>query len=118
MLRPIPNLADLLADASRISDVPAEAIPGLLGDIERLRAGLWARLTIPTATTNGPAADGDRLLTVEEAAQKLGMSKDWIYSHINADLKPAVSRIGSGERKAVRFSAAGLDRYIKIRTGR
>ena len=54
----------------------------------------------------------DRLLTVEEAATKLGTSRDWLYRH--ADQLPFTVRVS----RHVRFSAQGIDRYIRVRTGR
>lgn len=44
-LTPVPKLVDLLADPGRMSLVPSEAIPAMLGDLERLKAILWAQLT-------------------------------------------------------------------------
>jgi excisionase family DNA binding protein len=48
----------------------------------------------------------DRLLTAEEAAERLGMSKEWIYK--KAARLPFTVRVGS---RALRFSSTGIDKY-------
>jgi len=55
----------------------------------------------------------DRLLTVEEASRKLGVTKDYLYRH--ADHFPFTVRVGP---RHVRFSLHGLERYIRQRTTR
>ena len=54
----------------------------------------------------------DTLLTVEEAADRLGVSPDWLYRRTSQ--LPFVVRVG----RHVRFSAKGIDRYIRNRMGR
>ena len=92
-----------------VADVPAEQMPALLGDLERVRAGLWARLVTPSV--NGkletvPASDKDKLLTPEEAAELLGVKVSWLYRH--APRLPFARKLS---RKALRFSEAGLRRW-------
>lgn len=92
--------------------------PRLLGDLERLKASLWARTMSPLATHNGlsgttRAADGDQLLTVEEAAEKLSVPKDWIYRR--AGKLPFTVRLGP---RHLRFSARGIEKFIRQRQGR
>jgi predicted DNA-binding transcriptional regulator AlpA len=60
-------------------------------------------------TANG---DEDRLLDAGEAAQRLGTSPDWLYRR--AARLPFTVRLG----RALRFSAQGIDRYIRQRQGR
>jgi hypothetical protein len=52
-----------------------DRIPELLGEIERLRAVLWAGLTI---RRNRPQPPTDHLLGIEQAAARPGTSKDWL----------------------------------------
>ncbi len=54
----------------------------------------------------------DRLLTVEEASQKLGVTKDYLYRH--ADHFPFTVRVGP---RQLRFSLHGMDRYIRLSLG-
>lgn len=105
----VPSLAELVSQLDKVSEVPSEMIPAMLGDLEQLKAALWARLTVPS--TNGAASD-DRLLDVNEAAKKLGSSTDWLYRH--AKKLPFTVRMG----RPVRFSEAGIERYIRQRMGR
>ena len=107
------TLRVLVDDPTRVSAVPAEAIPAVLGELERLRACLWTRLTAPQREAQaGNPTDGDRLLTAKEAAAKLGTSADWVYRH-SRNL-PFTVRIG----RKVLFSEAGIERYIRTRMGR
>lgn len=110
MLHVIPSLSDLLTDISQASTVPPEAVPEMLGELERLKATLWARLT--ALQGNGRQPDKDRLLVVEEAAVKLGVSRDYLYRY--SGKLPFTVRVG----RSLRFSEAGVDRYIRNRTGR
>jgi predicted DNA-binding transcriptional regulator AlpA len=60
----------------------------------------------------GGAADAtDCLLDVDEAAARLHMSPEWLYRH--ARTLPFTVRLG---RKALRFSDAGITRYLQRRT--
>lgn len=109
----VPKLADLVAEPGKAGLVPLEAIPAMLGDLERLRATLWARLTLPPGGGNaGQSVDGDRLLSAREAAAKLGASADYLYRH-SRNL-PFTVRVGRG----LRFSKAGIERFIRQRVGR
>ena len=53
---------------------------------------------------------GDRLLTAEEAALMLGVTVRWCYDH--AKRLPFAKRLS---RKCLRFSEAGLRRYLARR---
>ncbi len=50
----------------------------------------------------------DKLLTVEEAAERLNVSEDWLYRHA----KEFPFSIWLTRRK-LRFSSKGIDRYIE-----
>jgi excisionase family DNA binding protein len=109
----LPDLADLLAEPGKAGLVPPEAIPAMLGDLERLKATLWARLTLPPGGGNADQSfDGDRLLSAREAAAKLGASEDYLYRHSRK--LPFTVRLG----RKLRFSEAGIERFIRSRTGR
>ena len=88
--------------------MPREAIVELRGQIARLHTLLLSRLLAGGEVQ--PGTDGDRLLTASEAAQKLGATEDWLYRHANT--LPFALRVG---RKHLRFSEAGMDRYIRQR---
>ncbi len=54
-LTTMPKLADLVADPCKAATLPQEAIPGLLGELEQLKAALWTRLTA-LQNGSGPVA--------------------------------------------------------------
>lgn len=105
--------AERLAELERaLAELPAEEIRALIGELARLQA--VASLRLIAAAGNGAArpADNqpDELLDVEEAARRLGTSEDFLYR--KKDL-PFRVRVG----KRLRFSAQGLERYIRLRQG-
>lgn len=55
-----------------------------------------------------PKPETDRLLMVDEVAAALGVSKRWVYDH--ASRLPFTRRLS---RRAVRFSEAGLRRWVE-----
>lgn len=108
---------ELLNDPGRVAEISPEQVPAMLGQLEELRALLLARLLTVPANGNAPApgapAEGDRLLTVEEAAHKLGASKDYLYRHAKA--LPFTVRISP---RQLRFSLRRIERFIQQRQGR
>ena len=113
------DLADLIATLEEaISEVPPQEAPRLLGDLERLKAALWTRMMSTPAARDGlsgttGAAGDDQLLTVNEAAQKLGVSRDWLYRH--SQKLAFTVRVG---KRHLRFSLRGIEKYISQRRGR
>jgi excisionase family DNA binding protein len=86
-----------------------EQVAEAIGQLERIKALLWLRLS----TGGGDAATAeDRLLTAEDAAQRLGISMDTLYR--KAKRFSFTVRIGH----QVRFSFNGISQYIKTRQGR
>jgi excisionase family DNA binding protein len=109
------ELATLAADPSRVDDVQPDALPGLIGEAEALRARLWSRLqaaSVPTASAPASSSNGkaDHLLTALEAAERLGVSKRWIYR--KASELPFTRKLSGG---TLRFSERGLDRWKESR---
>jgi predicted DNA-binding transcriptional regulator AlpA len=85
----------------------AEALVEALGEVEKLKVRLSARLSAPA----GPrSVENDRLVKVDEAAEALGMSKSELYK--TADDYPFTLRIG----RLLRFSQRGIDTWIARRT--
>lgn len=104
------ELATLAADPTRLEHVSPEEIPGLIGETEALKALLWARLqaaSAPEAKTKQGQAH-DRLLTVDDVAERLGVSRRWVYRKAKADALPFVKRLASN---TLRFSERGLERW-------
>ena len=78
--------------------IPRELLPSAM-------ARLMARALEPQQ--NEPAAsDGDRLLTPDEAAARLGVHRRWIYQ--NSEKLGAVKL----SHRRLRIPAAALDRYL------
>ncbi len=50
----------------------------------------------------------DRLLKIDEAAERLQTSKDWLYRHWQ--VLPFARKLS---RKQLRFSSTGIDEYVR-----
>jgi predicted DNA-binding transcriptional regulator AlpA len=97
------QIADL--DVSRLSRAECAA---LLAQSKALEGRLLARLlTTDESATREITGDGDRLLTIEQAAQLLSVTRSWLYHHAKR-LGLAV-RLGSG---TLRFSHARILQYM------
>jgi hypothetical protein len=93
------ELQNVLAAAK---ELPTGQLPRLLGELEEIRCTAIARLSVAAP---GPAQD--QLLDVEAAAQRLGVSMDYLYRH-HAEL-PFTRRMG----KALRFSVMGMEKWLR-----
>jgi hypothetical protein len=87
-----------------VREVSPEDLPALLGELEQVRYTAIARLSGPATTS---IRDGDRLVPVEEAADRLGISTDYLYRH--ADEYPFTRRIGG----RLLFSTSGIGQFIQ-----
>ncbi len=109
-----PTLIDLLHNLTKVEQLPVEVIPPLLSQLSALQGALAARLAeLVSATSAAALSDEDRLLTIDEAAERLAVTKDWLYHHAKSlpfTVRPA--------RRQLRFSARGIERYIRQRQGR
>lgn len=86
----------------------------VLGQLRRLEAIAWARLAATAANGAAHSSDSppDTLLDAKEAARRLGTSVDYLYRH--APELPFTVRPGG---RRLRFSARGIERYIRLRQG-
>jgi len=108
----VDRLAEALSDPAWSTKIDRELIPALLTQLASAQISLSARLLeIPQAEPTPPTEAAD-LLRIDEAARRLNVSKTWLYRRI--DRLPFVVRLD----RQVRFSAAGLDRYLRVRQGR
>lgn len=111
-----PPLDRLVADASRLEDVPKEELPNLLADLERLRAEVWTRIARPSPQNGVRSRDqtdqgtADQLLDVEAVAERLDVTERYVYDH--ADEWPFTRRISP---RKLRFSERGLHRWLETR---
>ena len=79
--------------------LPPAELPRLLGDLAEIQATAQARLSAPA-----PVLPTDELLSVAQAAAKLGCSRDFLYKN---DF-PFVRRLG---RKRL-YSSQGINTYL------
>jgi hypothetical protein len=91
---------EALLDVARTA--PPDELPRLLGDLEEIRATAMARLITPAVDLQR-----DELIDVHTAAQRLGVSGDYLYHHHGE--YPFTRRQG---RKLL-FSSLGIDAYIR-----
>lgn len=89
---------------SAARSLPVEQLARLIGDLEEVRCVAMSRLIAPT-----PAPQPDELVDIQEAARRLGVSKDYLYRH--AGKFQFTKRIG----RKVLFSSLGISRYITAR---
>lgn len=83
-------------------ELQAEELPAFIGALESVKATAWARLAAPA-----PTQEHDELLSVEVAAERLGVSRDYLYRHSRE--YPFTRRQG---RKLL-FSALGIEKHIR-----
>jgi excisionase family DNA binding protein len=94
-----PELQPVLVQARTLAP---EDLPGLIGDLAEINAIATARLAAPAA-----APEPDRMLDVEEASRRMGVSKAYLYR--------AHKRLSFARRQGRKllFSSAGLDTYLR-----
>ncbi len=105
------NLVDMLRDVRRRLEA-GEAVPhGEVPEAVAMCAYVDARLRLSLVTAaiavRNHEGNHDRLLAVEEAARKLGCSKDRLYRH-----PPEFSVFERRLGRQLRFSEIEIDRYI------
>jgi predicted DNA-binding transcriptional regulator AlpA len=102
------TLSEVIDNPQRVGEIPEREIPPLMVQLAALQSALAARLLQSAAGTD-PA---DRLLEVDEAAHKLGVSKSWLYRR-SARL-PFIVHMG----RKLMFSEQGIEKYIRQRSGK
>jgi hypothetical protein len=111
-MNPVPTLDEIAADPKSAASLPREVIAGLLLKVAAVESALATALLDPDyRVTAVPAPiDGDRLLVVEEAAAKLGVTCDYLYRRKDLPFRVAVA---PGQ---VRFSLKGIEKFIRAKT--
>lgn len=109
------DLRDLLADPRRVDELtPVEAASALV-QLASLQVALAAQLRAGPTSTDAdllvPASD--RLLTAEDVAGRFGRSVAWVYRQ--AKHWTFTRRV---TRRTLRFSEAGLSRWVAAQRGR
>jgi excisionase family DNA binding protein len=102
------ELFELLARALTVEELTLTDIPPLIARLVALQNALmvhWSTLQSANHHTGTPRHD--ELLTIDQAADRLNLSVDYLYR--NAAKLPFTIRIG----RLVRFSANDIDDYIR-----
>lgn len=102
------ELAEILADPTRVNEIPADTVLQLVGELERLKAILWAKLLTPRDHADGKDTDDEGLLKIEEVAELLGVPKGYVYDLTRRGELPSV-RFG----KYVRVEGRAIQEWIK-----
>lgn len=109
-------LSAILQVPARAAEIPLEQIPALVAELASEQAALSAIQGVLTARLLVPPSErtsddgGDRLLTAEEVARMLGVTKRWVQRR--ARRLPFSRRISV---RSVRYSEAGLKRWMAHR---
>jgi len=98
-------LARIVSAPELIGELPRDIIPALLMELAALQLSLAASLENSYRPDVG--MPHDHLLTVEQAAGQLSVSRDWLYRHSRS--LPFVVRQG----RLLRFSTKGIDEYLR-----
>ncbi len=117
-------LAQLFQDPARAAEVPAEEIPAVLGELERIRTGLWARMMSAAARDGQSEATGEvqgqrarlpRELSPREIGERLGLSPRSVHDLLRTKRLPGYRvgrlwRVNEAELQAwVERQKKGLD---------
>ena len=109
----VPTLDELATNPERAATLPPVALHGLLCRCIGLQTALLGALLNASAETGRHVAEEpDSLIDVEAAAQRLGVSRDWLYRRA----RHLPFRVPQG--RMLRFSSQGITRYIRSRQGR
>jgi predicted DNA-binding transcriptional regulator AlpA len=94
--------------------IPPDKMAEAIGELEAAKAQLYARLANGRVSSEEQATrqqtkatESDQLLTAEEAAKLLGVTRRWLYD--KADSLPFIVRLSP---RTLRFSEKGIQRYI------
>jgi excisionase family DNA binding protein len=89
------------------------SLAGLQAHAAALSSALSLRLLGDAAAGASGGGSADRLLSAQEAAERLGMSVDWLYRHARG--LPFTRRVGT---RTIKFDADGLDRWVAMQRRR
>jgi excisionase family DNA binding protein len=101
------SLASIVLNPELRPDLTYEQIGQILVDVCDVLFLMATQLESKAMRT--PTQTPDHLLTIEQAAKQLAVSKDFLYR--NAKSLPFAIRLG----RSLRFSASGIERYLRQR---
>ncbi len=94
-------------DLRLLLEVPRSEIPAVVGELERAKATLLARLVEPESSARQP--EQDPLLTADQVAERLHVDRRWVYRN-----KAKLGAVALS-RKKLRFPRSGVDAYLRRR---
>ena len=98
------NLSDIDCDLGKVEGLSQEEVRRLLLRLSVLQGALCSRLDV----FNGSHHEGPQLYGVQEAADRLDMSRDYLYR--NSDTLPFSLHVGD----RVMFDRKGMEDWIEI----
>lgn len=97
--------------ATLVQSTPPSELPALAAELARALTTVFARTAAAMPATPPSSPNGDSpLLTVEQAADRLGVPTTWLYRH--ARNLPFTKKLG---HRTLRFDAKGLERWAASR---
>jgi excisionase family DNA binding protein len=95
-----------------VSATPPSELPALASELARALTTVIARAANPTATRPATPVQGgkEEWLTVQEAADRLNVTVEWLYRHARN-----LSFARKFGRRTLRFEARGLERWAANR---
>lgn len=104
-----PTYMDLIEQLDlALSKIKPAQCPGLLGELERLKALAWARLTTYNHGTGELSQSSNQLLTIPQVSERLALPVSRVYELARQGKIPVV-RVG----KYVRVQAGQLTKWMK-----
>ena len=107
---PSPTRAEALR--ALVNSAEPSELPDLAAELGRSLVGVLMRSTANAATAAAPepGKPADELLTVGQAAARLGVARTWLYR--NAKALPFTRKLG---HRTLRFDARALERWATTR---
>lgn len=107
-------IASLLANPAVAVDIPIHQVPSLVAELTSQQAAILTALGMLTTRIvvqqPVPTETSDRLLTADEVAEALGVTKRWVQRRARG--LPFARRLSE---HAVRYSEGGLRRWMENR---
>ena len=124
MTQPGTERAPLIGALQRVIEgLQPEEIPPFIGELARLQALLWTRLSIPARRDADPAGGDDGVrsmqsgpywLSVETVVSGFGLTPRWLEDH-RADLRRR-HILSKPSRKTTLYHARRLTRFLEERS--
>jgi len=106
-----PALLAVVADPTRVHQLSVEEATMMLAQVAAVKAVMLARLAVPfRPPSSQQPREEDRLISVDEAAGRLGVTPRWLHRH--AGRLPFARRLS---RKVLCFSKIELRRWQAAR---